>query len=359
VQAFVNPAVRRDAAYRGIFSAAEYEAVDAFYDSQPTLQPTPLLELPALAMSLGLGGLIVKDESTRFGLSAFKALGVRYAMGRIGRAALSRGVVSATAGNHGRALARAARDLGVPCTVFVPELPPHAAPEERATRAARVEGMVADGARLIEVGGTYEAAVARAAAHATATGAAIVSDTGWPGYESIPHDIMAGYTRLFSEASRQWTIAPDMVIIQAGVGGLACAAASWLAFRDGPARPFLVVCEPDGSACLLESSRAGRASRLRDTPANATFMAGLRCSEPSHAAWPAVRDGADAFVSIPDAFARDAIARLKPHVDAGPSGACGVGALLAIASEPELADLRTACRMDESTRVLAIVSEGK
>lgn len=355
----MNPAVRRDGAFRGIFSTAEYEAVAAFYDSRPTLTATPLLNLPSLARSAGVGALLVKDETRRFGLPAFKSLGVRYAMDRLGHAALGRGVVSATAGNHGRALARAARELGVPCTVFLPELPSSAAAEERATRRARIEGMLADGATLVDVAGTYETAVARAAAHASATGATIVSDTGWPGYESIPRDIMAGYTRLFGEASRQWTIAPDVVIVQAGVGGLACAAASWLAWRDGPARPLLIVCEPDDSACLLESARAGREIRLPDNPGTPTFMAGLRCAEPSHAAWPAVRDGADAFVAIPDAFAREAMARLDPDLDTGPSGACGVGALLAIASAPDLRDLRTLCRISESTRVLALVTEGK
>ena len=364
MQALLNPAVRRDAALSGLFSSAEYAAVNAFYDAQPSLAPTPLIEYPALASALGVGTVMVKDESHRFGLSAFKSLGARYAMNRLGRDALAKGVVCATAGNHGRAVARTARDLGVSCTVFVPAIEPEAPPEERAIRRSRVEGMRADKAEVVDVPGNYEEAVELAAAHGARTGATIVSDTAWPGYEVIPRDIMAGYTRLLTEASRQWTAPPDAVIVQAGVGGLLCAAASWLAFEYGAARPFLIACEPDGSACLLESARAGGLRRISTSTSTRTIMAGLRCAEPSHAAWPAVRDGVDAFVSIPDSFTLEAMERLAGHsgdpaIDAGPSGACGIGALIALTSEPVLRDVRDASRLEGSTRVLAIVTEGK
>jgi diaminopropionate ammonia-lyase len=364
VQALLNPAVRRDAAWVGAFSAAEYEAVNAFYDSQPSLSPTPLVEYPALAAALGVGTVMVKDESSRFGLSAFKSLGARFAMNRLGPDALAHGVVCATAGNHGRAVARVAHDLGVACTVFVPAIVPDTPPDERAIRRSRIEGMRADHAEVVDVPGTYEEAVQLAAAHGARTGATIVSDTAWPGYEVIPRDIMAGYTRLFTEASRQWSAAPDVVLVQAGVGGLLCAAASWLAFEYGAARAFLIGCEPDGSACLLESARVGTRHRIPTSPSSRTIMAGLRCAEPSHAAWPAVRDGVDAFVSIPDSFTLQAIERLAGHsgdpaIEAGPSGTCGIGALMALASAPVLHGVRAASRFGRSTRALAIVTEGK
>ena len=360
MQAVLNPAVRRDEAYRGIFSASEYAACDAFYESRPSLAPTPLIELPKLAARAGVGALTIKDESQRFGLSSFKALGARYVMDRLENAISSSGVVCATAGNHGRAVARAARDLGVRCTVFVPEMPPDVTPEERAIRTSRIDGMRGDGAELVEVAGTYEEAVERAALYAAGSGALVVSDTGWPGYERIPHDIMAGYSRLFSEAANQWRAQPDVVIVQAGVGGLACAAASWLAFRYGSTRPFLIVAEPDDSACVLEAARAGRVVRTSAGPTSPprTFMAGLRCAEVSHTAWPGIRDGVDAFVTIPDPFALTAMDDLDGTIAAGPSGACGVGALLAIASESVLRMVRDAC-LGPSTRVLAVVTEGK
>ena len=376
MDAFLNPNVRRDAAYRGLFDAEEYGDVAAFYDALGDAGPTPLRSLPALAARLALGGLHLKDETSRFGLSAFKIAGARYAISRLGAAAISKGIVCATAGNHGRAVARAARNIDVPCTVFLPAASELASALERRTRASRVEGMRQDGARTVDVAGTYEEAVAEAGEYARRAGATVVSDTSWPGYEAIPRLIMAGYTRLFHEAGLQWPQPPDVVFVQGGVGGLVCAAANWFAWRFGVRRPYLIACEPESAACLLESARAGHpvnidSDRVPSPEPRApaakppfTMMAGLRCAEPSPAAWPSIQSGIDAFVSIPDSIAVEAIDRLRtpdagdPAVAAGPSGACGVGALLALVSSPQLADVRDACSLGGSTHVMAIVTEG-
>jgi diaminopropionate ammonia-lyase len=359
----LNPAARRDASYRGFFTPREYDDVDTFYAGRPDLGPTPLRRLDGLAAALGLDSILAKDESARFGLNAFKIAGVRYALDRVGAAAAARGVTCATAGNHGRAVARAARDLDVACTVFVAQAAADITPIERATRASRIAAMRGDGARIVDVPGTYEDAVARAVAHGRDTGALIVSDTSWPGYEDIPKAIMAGYTRLFAEAETQWDRIPDIVVVQGGVGGLVCAAASWLAHRFGPARPFLIACEPDDAACLMASAEAGRPVTLK--AGLRTMMAGLRCAEPSPAAWPAVRDGVDAFVSVGDDEATRTMDRLSspsgsdPAIFAGPSGACGVAALIALAESPEIAPLRDRCRLGRSTLAMVVVTEGE
>ena len=384
MDAFLNPNVRRDDDYRGLFEAEEYRDVAAFYDAPGDARPTPLRSLPALAARLSLGGLDVKDETSRFGLNAFKIAGARYAIHRVGGAALSDGIVCATAGNHGRAVARAAKEIGVRCTVFLPAAHERSSDLERRTRASRVEGMRQDGARTVDVPGAYEDAVAEAAQYARREGAMVISDTSWPGYDRIPRLIMAGYTRLFHEASVQWQRAPDIVLVQGGVGGLVCAAANWFAWRFGARRPYLIACEPESAACLLESARAGRVVKIGTAPAPSappsrsgpaqryggqantemTMMAGLRCAEPSPAAWPSIQAGIDAFVSIPDSIAVEAIARLRepqpgdPAVAAGPSGACGVGALLALLSSPQLSAVRDACHPDQSTQVMTIVTEG-
>lgn len=364
-KAYLNAAVDRSA-YRGVFDESEYRQVAGFYDGRPHLSPTPLHSLPALAAQLSIGNILIKDETHRFGLEAFKTTGARYAMETLGAASLSAGVVCATAGNHGRAVARAARELGIACTVFVPAAHPRATNRELRTRRARIEGMRQDGAETIDVDGSYEDAVARAADHARRTGASVVSDTSWEGYEAIPRLIMAGYTRVFDEASREWKRPPEVVLIQGGVGGLVCAAANWFSWRYGSRRPFLIACEPASAACLLESAQAGRAVTVQSTrPGEApTMMAGLRCAEPSPAAWPSIQAGVDAFVAIPDAIVDDAIERLAhpvgedPAIVSGPSGACGVGALLALQSAPELALVRTACAVNRSTHAMAVVTEG-
>ena len=322
-----------------------------------------------------MGAVFIKDESRRFGLEAFKTVGVTYAMHKLGREAIAGGVVCATAGNHGRAVARAAREAGVACTIFVPSPTATATPTELAVRTARVNAMRRDRADVVEVDGTYEEAVGRAAEQARRTGAVMLSDTASTETDPIARWIMAGYTRLFSEASTQWPSPPDVVLVQGGVGGLVAAAASWFAFHQRGTRPTLIACEPEAADCLLESAREGHPLDLSETSHESpmvrgprvaldTVMAGLRCAKPSAAAWPGVRDGIDAFVSIPDALALDALERLAhplagdAAIAAGPSGACGVGTLLALVQNRGRTPGGDLCRMDRSTSVLAIVTEG-
>ena len=97
--------------------------VQAFHAGLPGYAPTPLTEVPALAAELGVGRVFVKDESARMGLPAFKVLGASWAVHQV----LSRRpsgdaltLVTATDGNHGRAVARMARLFGQRAHVFVP-----------------------------------------------------------------------------------------------------------------------------------------------------------------------------------------------------------------------------------------------
>jgi len=360
VRAVLNPRVRRDDEFRGLFAEEEYRDVHAYYAVHPELPPTPLRRLTSLARSLELAALDVKDESQRFGVNAFKILGVRYAVHRLGDAAARRGLVCATAGNHGRAVARVAKQKGVPCTVFLPQART-GSPLEQRTRAARVAAMRHDGADVVELPVTYEGAVAHAAAFAAQAGGTVVSDTSWDGYDEIPRWIMAGYTQLFEEAASQWDSPPDVVLVQGGVGGLVCAAASWFAWRFGAARPFIIACEPETAACLLESSAAGAPTRI--TAPLDTIMAGLRCAEPSPAAWPAIDGGVDAFVTVDDEAVLGTLDRLRTldgeeRLDPGPSGACGLAALEALVSGEHLAPVRSAARLGPSTRAFAVVTEG-
>jgi diaminopropionate ammonia-lyase len=324
--------------------------VHTYFASHPELSPSPLRSLPALAADLGLAHVDAKDESGRFGLNAFKIIGVRYAVHRLGDEAARRGLVCATAGNHGRAVARVARQKGVPCTVFIP-----------AGGSPRIAAMRADGAAVVEVDGTYEEAVRLAADHGRETGATVVSDTSWDGYDEIPRWIMAGYTQIFEEANSQWNSPPTVVLVQGGVGGLVCAAASWFAWRFGARRPYLIACEPESAACLMDSARAGAPTQTQGDLS--TIMACLRCAEPSPAAWPTIAAGIDAFITISDAEALDAVRMLArgvgpEHIDAGVSGACGVAALEALASSSGLEDVRRASGWDRSSRAFVVVSEG-
>jgi diaminopropionate ammonia-lyase len=364
VRSFVNPRALRDKRHRGLFNDGEYSDVREYFAARPELQPTPLRSAARLADALGVAAIDVKDESGRFGLSAFKILGVTFALHRLqSEGIVIRALVCATAGNHGRAVARAARQLsaiGVPCTVFVPSAG-ELTDVERATRESRIAGMRQDGAEVVEFPGSYEEAVQAARAHARTVGGIFFSDTAPGGWEPIPNWIVAGYTHMFEECSMQWARPPDVVLVQAGVGGLACAAGSWFRHRFHGGGPYLIACEPDNAACLLESARTRDGGPVTIAGDTSTIMAGLRCATPSRTAWAGVRTTVDAFVTVPDSLVLDAMERLgreEPSIEAGPSGACGVASLIALANAPEMEAVRSASRLDRSSRVLVVITEG-
>lgn len=297
----------------------------------PDRAATPLREAPALAASLGLSRLIVKDETSRWGLNAFKIAGASYALDRwrgpAGAAAPPLTLVTASAGNHGRAVARVARERGLACRVFVPA----------DAHPGRIDAMRADGAEVVQLAGSYEDALDRAGHEARAPHTLLVSDTASAGAASahddaasIPALIVRGYTRIFAEAAAAWSEPPDVIVVQGGVGGLVAAAAGWM--RTALPGVSLIAAEPDGADCLRASARAGRAIRLPST--RPTSMVYLRCAEPSAAAWPLVAQGVDGFVAVDDAEAGAAVRALAAEgIATGVSGACGLAALTAVSGD--------------------------
>jgi diaminopropionate ammonia-lyase len=332
----------------------------AVHRALPGYRPTPLSRLSGLAAALGVGEVWVKEESQRFGLGAFKGLGAAYAIQRYLKehGGGPHTFATATAGNHGRAVAWAARITGHRAAIFVPG---HTVP-------ARIAALRGEGAEVTVVDGGYDEAVQAAARESAARGWQVISDTAYPGYMEIPGWIMEGYTTLFAEATTQLEAAgrpdPDLVLLQAGVGGLAWGGAAYYTRRAGAKRPRLVVVEPteaDGlraSIAAPDGQATATAGRLR------TIMAGLNAGTPSPAAWPLLRAAVDAFLAVDDAYAEEAMRRLHagtggdPRVVAGESGAAGVAGLLALCGEPALAPARAALGLGRQARVLAVISEG-
>lgn len=349
----LHHAPARHAGATGLFTADEYARRRTFFTTRVT--PTPLVRLPALAARLDLGGVWVKDETARFGLPAFKSLGVEFAVDALGARGALAGVtmlVCASAGNHGRAVARAARVAGLHARIFL----------DADVAPARVDAIASEGAEIIRVNGTYDDAVRLAAADAAATGGLVVSDTSWDGYEQVPHDIMLGYTQVMDEAAAAWggEGPPEVVLVQAGVGGLLAAVASWMAWTYGDTRPRLVAVEPARAACVQASAREGRPVTV-DGPLT-TIMAGLRCGEVSPLAFAALDGLVDAYVAVDDAWCRAAMRQLArpegtdPCMEVGTSGAAGIAAMLAIhAASPAT---RETLGLTPSARVMAIATEG-
>jgi diaminopropionate ammonia-lyase len=339
-----------------LFAERDYARQRAYFSAHPELAPTPLLHLPALAHELGLAGISIKDETARFGLNAFKTAGARFAVDVLREDGVVRAgdtLVCASEGNHGRAVARAAREANCRARVYM-------AASAAASRIAAIEG---EGASVVLVDGTYDDALRLMAKEAGAHGWQVISDTALEGEPvDVPRLIMLGYTRVMDEARAQWRFSgtPDAVFVPGGVGGLLGAVADWT--RAAQERPRVVCVEPVSAACLQISAREGRPTTVAG-PFH-TAMAGLRCGEVSRASFESVRAGVEAYIAVEDSWAFDAMRLLAtgtgsdPTVRAGASGTAALGGLLATMRDSGLADVRAALGLTGSARVMALVTEG-
>ncbi|WJV47855.1 pyridoxal-phosphate dependent enzyme [Streptomyces flavofungini] len=326
--------------------------VGAFHATLPEYAPTPLTELPSLAAELGVGRVFVKDESARLGLPAFKALGASWAVHRVLAERASDApveLVTATDGNHGRAVARIARQLGQRAHVFVSQgVHPGA--------AAAIEG---EGARVTRVAGDYDRAVREAAAAARAQGSVLVQDMAWEGYEEVPARIVEGYSTLFAEVDGQLADAGadglDLMAVPVGVGSLAQAAVTHYRSR-GARGPALLAVEPTEAAPALASLVRGESVPV---VAGETVMAGLNCGTLSGLAWPVLRAGLDAAVAVPDAEALAAVGDLRAlGVSSGPCGAAALAGARAALTGAGARGRRAELGLGAGATVVLLSTEG-
>jgi len=332
-----------------------------FHRRFPGYAATPLTPMPALAALLGVGSIVVKDESSRLDLPSFKILGASWATyravtARLGMDGASLGdlraaladrapltLATATDGNHGRAVARMAAVLSCTALVLVP----------RGTAQSRIDAIAGEGAAMEIVDGTYDAAVAQAAAGA-GPDCLVISDTSWPGYEDVPRWITEGYGTIFQEADAQLGgDGPDVVLVQIGVGSLAMAVVRH--YRRTGAR--IVGVEPASAACMLVSVSAGAITEVPGP--HTSIMAGLNCGIPSLLAWPVVSTGVDMFVAIEDERARQAMRLMADAgIVAGETGAAGIGGLLELLTGPDAAETRATLGITPASRILTLCTEG-
>jgi len=229
---------------------------------------------------------------------------------------------AATAGNHGRAVAWSARRLDSAARIFV----------SRITTPGRIEAIRNEGAEVRVVDGSYEDAVRLCDDESRAHGWQVISDTGYPGYLEIPNRVVEGYETLFLEYEEQRERESDVVVIQAGVGGLLCAAVNH--FRSREPGPVIVSIEPSSADGLLESISSLEGSPCPSKGAQNSIMAGLNCREVSLTAWPSIRRGVDIFADIEDEVTIEAMRLLGDcGIRSGESGAAGLAGLLALRGE--------------------------
>jgi diaminopropionate ammonia-lyase len=333
--------------------------------------PTPLRDLAPLAAQLGVHQIHYKDESTRFSLGSFKALGGAYAAarqvqrmlrlrkgrdvsiselftGRHGREIQDITLCCATDGNHGVSVAFAARRMNCRCTIFMHE---HAS-------SARERVMLDLGATVHRTPGTYDDSVRIAREAVGNQGWVLIADTTVETFEQVPAEVIQGYTVMLLEILDQNPHAlPTHVFVQGGVGGLAAAVAGFFTERFGEHRPMVIIVEPETAACLLASSNAGGASRVEGNLH--TIMGMLECGEASSIAWTILQQRADAFITIDDETAvqaHDFLTRgnAGETLDVGYSGAAGVAGLMAAITDIEVA---AALRLDKASRILTFGTE--
>ena len=349
--------------------------VSRFHSQLPKYTPTPLVNLFQLASHLKIKKLLVKDESQRFDLNAFKVLGASYAIAKylvkllglaeselafdkiMANKAKYQNVtfVTATDGNHGRAVAWVTKLFGCKSVVYMP----------KGSTKARLEAISHLGAHALITELNYDDTVIYAQQQAADNGWVLLQDTSWKGYEEVPQHIMQGYFTLVTECLNQekdmW---PTHVFLQAGVGSFAAAIVAYMSnFTDRPTPQFIIV-EPQGAPCLFESIKHNTGDPLRIEGDLPTIMAGLACGEPSQIGWNILKHSADAFLTCSDDVARRGMRLLGDPIEgdqqivSGESGAVTLGALFEVSSNKLFQSIKEDLNLTSDSIVLLFSTEG-
>jgi len=365
-----------------ILNVLEAEKARAYHRGFKEYEPSPLIQLPKLAKYLGIGKLFIKDESSRFGLNAFKVLGASYAIGRYLAEKLGKDIseisykelcsgtykeqlgnitfTTATDGNHGRAVAWAAKQLHQKAVVYMP----------KGSDPVRLQNIKDLGAEASITNLNYDDAVRLSMQKAEENGWVIIQDTAWSGYEDIPTWIMQGYATLAVEAMEQLSneniSAPTHVFLQAGVGSFAGGVLGFLASSLGKDMPKITIVEPEEANCIYHSAKIGDGTPHAVSGNLDTLMAGLACGEPNTISWELLRDYATAYVSCPDSLAATGMRVLATPLKgdemliSGESGAVTTGLLhlLMESKTCHAAELRELLELNQDSIVLLISTEG-
>ena len=311
--------------------------------------PTPLVELNKLSKELNLNKIFYKDESKRFDLKSFKALGGAYAVEKVTKGNKDIVVATATAGNHGRSVAWGAKRLGLKCKIFISEY----------VTDARGKVMSDLGADVIKVKGNYESSLIECIKQSTKNNWQIIQDVAWKEYITVPKYTMAGYAVMMKEIVDQLDHNKiSHIILQAGVGGMAGAMIAGIA-RYLKNIPITVVVEPDSAACVLESIRTGKIEKIDII--RESLMGGMSCGEVSLVPWEILKNSVKYCISLPD----DDIAKTMKllgnanfsdeKIIAGENSTPGVISLI---SSCENEKIKEKMQLNKNSNVLLIGCEG-
>ncbi len=331
---------------RAVLSDDDFQAAERAILAWPEYAATPLVDRPDIASRFRVGSVRIKYEGARFAVQSFKALGPAYAAQRLVEKAKPPVILaSATSGNHGRAVAWAARRMGVACRIYMND----------GVSAGRARAIEAFGATVVRVPGTYDDALARCHDDAENDGTYVISDIAQAAYPDVPAHTMHGYAMLGQELADAADDATH-VFVGAGIGALAGAITGRLWQRLGVDRPKVVVVEPLTADACYQSAAKGKLSNTDGSLS--TVMDGLSVGTASHLAWEILDEGAYGFLGIPDPPAVQAMRLAHDGADSlviGETGIAGLAGAL-VASEDDR--IRRDLGIDGKSRIVAVACEG-
>ena len=310
--------------------------------------PTPLTKLNKLSKNLDLKNIFYKDESKRFGLKSFKALGGAYAVEIISKNKKDMIVSTATAGNHGKSVAWGAKRLGLKCKIFISEF----VSENRANEMKNL------GAEVIRIKGNYEKSLEECKKISKNNNWEIIQDVAWPGYELVPKLTMAGYSIMVKEITKQTDKYITHVFLQAGVGGMAAG------FIAGIAKyfeyiPKIIIVEPENANCVMKSIENGSLKIINIE--KQSIMGGMSCGEVSLVPWQILKNSVSSCISVSDEFVSQTIAMLagkyfsEEKIIGGECSTPGITSLISCCNNE---DIKNQLEINQSSNILLIGCEG-
>ena len=311
--------------------------------------PTPLLLLDKLSTELKLKRIFYKDESKRFHLKSFKALGGSYAVEKIAKGNKEIVISTATAGNHGRSVAWGSKKLGLKCKIFISEY----------VSETRADAMRDFGADVIRVKGNYEDSLNECIKQSNQNNWQIVQDVAWKNYMLVPKLTMAGYSVMMKEISEQINNQKvSHIILQAGVGGMAAAMVAGLA-RYLNHVPQIIIVEPDSAACVLASINTGKIEKI--SIEKESIMGGMSCGEVSLVPWQILKKSVNYCVTVSDDYISKTIkylANCELSYEKIIGGECSTPGIISLIGLCNDAKIRKKINLNEDSNVLLFGCEG-
>ena len=332
-----------------ILSAEDIDIAYKTISSWDNYLSTPLISLNKLNEKLKLNKIFYKDESKRFHLKSFKALGGAYAVEKIIKGNDKNVISTATAGNHGRSVAWGAQKNGLECKIFISEF----------VSESRAKVMRNFGADVIRVKGNYEDSLNECIMQSNKNNWQIVQDVAWEDYKLVPKLTMAGYSVMMKETSEQIKNEKiSHVILQAGVGGMAAAMVAGIA-RYLDYIPQIIVVEPDSAACVLESINKGKIEKI--SIEKESIMGGMSCGEVSLVPWEILKNSVHFCVTVSDDYISKTVKYLANKEFSNEKiigGECSTPGIVSLAGLNNDYETRKKVNLNENSNVLIFGCEG-